>query len=721
MRRGQPLNTDADASATLSSHRPRSTRNVAIPVLVVLAMLGAAHFASENGQWLDTRSRASPVAVATWVEPGVLARRVTARKAGSPSSGAAYLAANHVHAIEQEMRQAARQLEAAGNVTAEAAMTIARLAMNGAGAAASSDRSPLPSGSVPATGKVQLPQLPAEEPPVARAYTLPVAASPPPPPSDSVHPPVEQLGGSGAEKACAPGCELRGVCNRELGRCDCPPLTAGAACEVSAVPLCRELWGFRLPAPPCQAWTTEEDDWRDFPPTCECLAECHVLNHRVAYVGNCVNISQLPMSRTDWGGHLEAGATRSRYPFLDPYSDGRWIRQAFTPHPKNGPQRSEDELRALNRNLAERLTADGRESRRLGLCSGRGLYTAVLPWKRVPGHLLRKLRKGGGSEGSVQACHCFPGWFGDNCELGPASAGAPEPKRYCVQNCSDRGVCLLNWCHCVAGTWGIDCSMGSPDPTHPLLLATANGSASARPDSEAFLSGGGWTEAMLRAAPPPLRHATGVGPRIYVYDLPPQFNIWLAAHFRVPGRWDQSYLYSLDAKMHRWLLRSPYRTLDPKEADFFFIPSYLSQGFYDYEFGLYWLAPRGVSFLRAVLAYVRAAWPFFNKTRGSDHILVMTNDKGATFIRGSVRDLAKVTLVTQWGWKRPHIHHPELDIVVPPMLKVDKLIRSSPFRDGQPINELQPSSYKYLLSFVGSVRFHTPGYSMGVRQKIFRK
>ena len=36
------------------------------------------------------------------------------------------------------------------------------------------------------------------------------------------------------------------------------------------------------------------------------------------------------------------------------------------------------------------------------------------------------------------------------------------------------------------------------------------------------------------------------------------------------------------------------------------------------------------------------------------------------------------------------------------------------------VEAITPKSYKYLLSFVGSVRFHTPGYSMGVRQRIFR-
>ena len=35
---------------------------------------------------------------------------------------------------------------------------------------------------------------------------------------------------------CAPGCETEGNCNRQLGRCDCAPLRAGASCERSAVP-----------------------------------------------------------------------------------------------------------------------------------------------------------------------------------------------------------------------------------------------------------------------------------------------------------------------------------------------------------------------------------------------------------------------------------------------------------------------------------------------------
>ena len=84
-----------------------------------------------------------------------------------------------------------------------------------------------------------------------------------------------------------------------------------------------------LPYPPCQAWTSEETDWcdlppslllttyyllpttyyslpttyyllrRDFPPSCDCLAECHALNHRVPYVAWCVNTTRLPLLALD--------------------------------------------------------------------------------------------------------------------------------------------------------------------------------------------------------------------------------------------------------------------------------------------------------------------------------------------------------------------------------------------------------------------------------------
>eukprot|EP00964_Phaeocystis_antarctica_P014049 scaffold7733_cov30-Phaeocystis_antarctica.AAC.1 len=52
---------------------------------------------------------------------------------------------------------------------------------------------------------------------------------------------VGAVGAVGAEGRqpgidCAEGCEAEGNCNRQLGRCDCAPLRAGAACDRSAAP-----------------------------------------------------------------------------------------------------------------------------------------------------------------------------------------------------------------------------------------------------------------------------------------------------------------------------------------------------------------------------------------------------------------------------------------------------------------------------------------------------
>ena len=221
--------------------------------------------------------------------------------------------------------------------------------------------------------------------------------------------------------------------------------------------------------------------------------------------------------------------------------------------------------------------------------------------------------------------------------------------------------------------------------------------------------------------------------RIYVYDLPPKYNVHLAAHFKFSssGRWDDSWLYGLDILIHRWLLHSPYRTLDPKEADFFFVPCYISLGFYDFEFGLYWLSGRGFNFVREAFDYVQATWPHWNQSKGADHLFVMTNDKGGTFARAAVKALEKSTILSQWGWRRPHIFRPDQDVVLPPILKVSSLLDASPFLgDDTSASTLDAAAatsaasgaaqQQLLLSFIGSIRPKNRGYSFGVRQKIFK-
>ena len=255
---------------------------------------------------------------------------------------------------------------------------------------------------------------PSSPPPAA----IPLVSPPPPPPPAPVPllSPPPSIGPP--QKACAPGCEVHGTCNRELGRCDCPPLRSGPACELNIVPSCRSLWGLDLPIPPCQALSEERDAWRDFPPTCECLAECHALNLRVVYVDNCVNVSQREYVQGS-GGIWEKGKSHDAvvpHPWRDVFGDGRWLRQAYKPG-RHDVQYTEAELTQKNLALASRLFKDGAETKLRGLCSGRGLYTEVMPWWRRP---------------PASYCHCFPGWYGTNCEYGPGDTHAPDSKQYCV-------------------------------------------------------------------------------------------------------------------------------------------------------------------------------------------------------------------------------------------------------------------------------------------------
>lgn len=283
---------------------------------------------------------------------------------------------------------------------------------------------------------------------------------------------------------------------------------------------------------------------------------------------------------------------KAPHPWRDPFFDGRWVKQAWDMAKGPRDKQPTATLEEWNARLSARLAADGEESAREGRCSGRGLYTT-----RVFTPDFFTVQQAGAV--GEKYCHCFPGWFGDECEVGPGYGSLPVPdeKRQCVNDCNGRGVCRLNWCHCHPGTWGVDCSSGlltgEPAAAAAASALAARAAAAQREEAlrfsraatardngtvERMFGGWGWPSGL---APPRPLPAASRALRIYVYDVPPRYNTWMAAHFRHSdsGRWDDSYLYSLDISLHRWLLTSPYRTLDPLEADYFLIPVWLSLGF----------------------------------------------------------------------------------------------------------------------------------------------
>lgn len=130
------------------------------------------------------------------------------------------------------------------------------------------------------------------------------------------------------------------------------------------------------------------------------------------------------------------------------------------------------------------------------------------------------------------------------------------------------------------------------------------------------------TSSLLTTPFNPLNLTNGI--RIYVYDLPAKFNEdWLA------DERCSNHLFAAEVAIHKVLMTSPIRTLDPCEADFFFIPVYVSCKFTP-KTGFPWLG-QARKFMEAAVNHVSTRMEFWNRSGGRDHIFVASHDYGACF------------------------------------------------------------------------------------------
>ena len=174
--------------------------------------------------------------------------------------------------------------------------------------------------------------------------------------------------------------------------------------------------------------------------------------------------------------------------------------------------------------------------------------------------------------------------------------------------CSGRGDCELGVCICQPGWCGLDC--GQP----------CTGRAAVR---------GG--------------ERTRVGVAVYVYDLPVDMGLIQFAH-RVWARnlRNGEMIYAAEWRFLELLLGDgAHRALRPEDADLFYIPL------------LGALGPGGSigggcerDKLELVIRYVRARWPWWDRSGGRDHVLFMTGDQGACGL-GSA--LGRPIVISHWG------------------------------------------------------------------------
>mmetsp|Transcript_13969 Transcript_13969/g.45781 ORF Transcript_13969/g.45781 Transcript_13969/m.45781 type:complete len:469 (-) Transcript_13969:196-1602(-) len=249
-------------------------------------------------------------------------------------------------------------------------------------------------------------------------------------------------------------------------------------------------------------------------------------------------------------------------------------------------------------------------------------------------------------------------------------------------------------------------------------------------------------------------------PSIYVYELPAKFNTWLAETRVTPEdcvyrryvldnltKWE-NYAFGLELALHESLLSSPHRTLNPHDADFFFVP--VQGGCFISRFtrptprhNLYVTkAPVGAPILgnehyRSTLDWIRSAHPFWNASRGADHLWAFPHDEGACVAPIEIEDSI---LISSWGRYTPKPpnattsaadqswYHPAVlprmyasrqcfkrgkDIVMPVFTAISQLAASPHLASAPP-----PAPRTTLFHFRGQILRRVSRYSMGIRQQL---
>ncbi|KAK9805353.1 hypothetical protein WJX73_005210 [Symbiochloris irregularis] len=255
-----------------------------------------------------------------------------------------------------------------------------------------------------------------------------------------------------------------------------------------------------------------------------------------------------------------------------------------------------------------------------------------------------------------------------------------------------------------------------------------------------------------------------VRPLVYVYDLPSIYNTRLLQYRVVKGScfWrtfhdsnvskPNDWAYSLESLLHEHLLQSPHRTLDPEEADFFYVPVYTScfiHPIYGWADMPWWHGPAGPRVMHTARMLLEAKqWlqthlPYWNRRGGKDHVWLVTHDEGSCWVPSEVRPSI---ILSHWG--RKDLEHQSntafsadnyTEEYVHPEWSPDgwlHLIKGHPCYD--PGKDLIVPSHKHpgligespllgyperrrtvLASFQGDLGTHRkPHYSRGIRQRL---
>ena len=176
-------------------------------------------------------------------------------------------------------------------------------------------------------------------------------------------------------------------------------------------------------------------------------------------------------------------------------------------------------------------------------------------------------------------------------------------------------------------------------------------------------------------------HDTFDLPKIYVYNLPTEFNVDSLATIQQDSHAWKYYRYqSAEVNIHQRLLQSSLRVMDPTNADLFYVPIYPSTWLSGKSHDLN-VREKARSMLLKSIEWLRTehGGPWWDRYQGADHIFTFTHDQGACLDIRRERDgetilsrrvihaLRNSIHLTTMGDQKSKCFTAARDIVIPPM------------------------------------------------------
>ena len=222
------------------------------------------------------------------------------------------------------------------------------------------------------------------------------------------------------------------------------------------------------------------------------------------------------------------------------------------------------------------------------------------------------------------------------------------------------------------------------------------------------------------------------GLKIYMYDLPVRFNDDVRDSNE---KCKKGHMFGSEVAVHLSLAESSVRTLDPREADLFYMPVYTACKYLGAPyFGVDpWFGKR---MTKQAIKYAKQEFPFWRRHNGADHVFAMTYDYGACFeykfskanAKGVLRELNNAILLSIISDASVSCFRPAIDVPIPTYIEpTSKLLAPLPqptmLSSASTSTSIMISEQRdWFTYFQGQKEWvidHDPEYSNGIRNELF--